>query len=58
MDVSLIDALLGLALAYSATYVLYCWIHGDAGRAEKARHRETAPEAWSPAESRHNTHSA
>jgi len=24
---SLVDALLGFALAYSATYVLYCWLH-------------------------------
>lgn len=27
MDVSLIDALLGFVMAYSATYVLYCWMH-------------------------------
>lgn len=33
MEPSLVDALLGLALAYSATYVLYTWLHaGDAGR--------------------------
>jgi hypothetical protein len=30
MDVSVLDALLGFALAYSATYVLYCWVHSDA----------------------------
>ena len=30
MDMSLVDALLGLALAYSATYVLYCWLRSDA----------------------------
>lgn len=58
MDVSLMDALLGLALAYSATYVLYCWIHGDARRADTARHRTETSESWSPAESRGNTHSA
>lgn len=29
MDLSLLDALLGFALAYSATYVLYCWMHSD-----------------------------
>lgn len=27
---SVLDALLGFALAYSATYVLYCWVHPDA----------------------------
>jgi len=27
MDTSLLDALLGFALAYSATYVLYCWVN-------------------------------
>lgn len=57
MDVSLIDALLGLALAYSATYVLYCWVHG-AARAETARDHAAISEVWSPAESHHNTHSA
>jgi hypothetical protein len=30
MDMSVLDALLGFALAYSATYVLYCWVHPDA----------------------------
>lgn len=32
MDMSLLDALLGFALAYSATYVLYCWVNSDAPR--------------------------
>ena len=36
MDVTLLDALLGFALAYSATYVLYCWLHADA-RAQDRR---------------------
>jgi hypothetical protein len=30
MDMSVLDALLGFALAYSATYVLYCWVHPGA----------------------------
>jgi hypothetical protein len=30
MDMSVLDALLGFALAYSATYVLYCWVRPDA----------------------------
>jgi hypothetical protein len=29
MDISLLDALLGFSFAYSATYVLYCWVHSD-----------------------------
>jgi hypothetical protein len=29
MDMSLLDALLGFALAYSATYVLYCWVKSE-----------------------------
>ena len=29
MEPTLLDVLLGLALAYSATYVLYCWLHGE-----------------------------
>jgi hypothetical protein len=33
---SLLDALLGLALAYSATYVLYCWLHPDAPAKDSA----------------------
>ncbi len=58
MDVSLMDALLGLALAYSATYVLYCWIHGDSSRTRRARRYASASEAWSSADSHRNTHSA
>jgi hypothetical protein len=30
MPISSLDALLGFALAYSATYVLYVWIRSDA----------------------------
>jgi hypothetical protein len=30
MHISALDALLGFAMAYSATYVLYVWICGDA----------------------------
>lgn len=58
MDVSLMDSLLGLALAYSATYVLYCWVHGGAARAEAAYDPAATSEAWSPADSHRNTHSA
>lgn len=37
MDLTLLDALLGFALAYSATYVLYCWVHSDDRPQERTR---------------------
>lgn len=41
MDMSLLDAVLGFALAYSATYVLYCWVRADASA--RARDSEQTP---------------
>jgi hypothetical protein len=36
MDATFLDALLGFALAYSATYVLYCWVRSE--RPARTRH--------------------
>ncbi|MGE5523068.1 MAG: hypothetical protein ACM3SS_05075 [Rhodospirillaceae bacterium] len=41
MDMSLLDAVLGFALAYSATYVLYCWVRADTPA--RARDSEQTP---------------
>ncbi|HWI13726.1 MAG TPA: hypothetical protein VNT02_05705 [Burkholderiales bacterium] len=44
MDTTLLDALLGFALAYSATYVLYCWVHAEP-RARNTREPAAQPVA-------------
>ena len=47
METNLLDVVLGLALAYSATYVLYCWLHGG----DRKTRREPPPRQFQQTDS-------